>query len=360
MSTPAPSRDQPKSTAPDTVGEALRRFWAWCTTDPLAAALLIASLGTLVWFFCGYKPIGTGDPHSIWRWAREAWNEGNDLEHGPLILPGAIVVAWLQRRDFAAAPKRESWAGLVPLLLGIFIFIVAARAQQARYALVALPLLIGGAVWFVWGWPKARVAAFPCILLLFMVPVGFILGHTAPLQNLVASVVAGVSNLVGVGVNRDGVSLIAKDGSFHCEVAGGCSGVRSLIAMTMLSLLYAHFNERTTWKKFAIFSATLPFTVIGNIVRVFTIVLVSKWFGQDVGTGPWHDISGFIITIPIAVGAMIGFHELLELDWSGWVKTITSPAVPRPRAAATTTTPSDTTPTGETKPPASSPISYDY
>ncbi len=321
----------------------------------MAAALLVASLGTLVWFFCGYKPFLPHDPHSTWRWAREAWNEANDLEHGPLILPGAIVVAWLQRHDFAAAVKRESWAGLVPLLFGIFVFIVAARAQQPRYALVALPILIGGAVWFVWGWPTARVAAFPCILLLFMVPVGFILGHTQPLQNLVASIVTGVSNLVGVGVNREGVALIARDGSFRCEVAGGCSGIRSLIAMTMLSLLYAHFNERVFWKKVAIFAATLPFTVIGNIVRVFTIVLVSKWFGQDVGTGPWHDISGFIITIPIAVGAMIGFHELLELDWSRWIKTATSPAAPRTKAAK-----DDIVPDDQTKPSAPSPISYDY
>lgn len=355
MSTPAPSPDQLQSTAPESIGDGLRRFWTWCTSDPMASALLLGSIGTLVWFFCGYKPFIPNDPHSTLRWAREAWNEPNDLEHGPLILPGAIVVAWLQRHDFAAVLKRESWTGLAPLLFGIFLFVVAARAQQPRYALVALPILIVGAVWFVWGWPTARLAAFPCLLLLFMVPVGFILGHTQPLQNLVASVVTGISNLVGIGVNRDGVALIARDGSFRCEVAGGCSGVRSLIAMTMLSLLYAHFNERSTWKKFAIFAATLPFTVIGNMVRVFTIVLVSKWFGQDVGTGPWHDISGFIVTIPIAVGAMIGFHEVLELDWSRWIKTATSP-VPRPAQAASEVT----APTGETKPSAPSPISYDY
>lgn len=353
MSAPASSTRKPDSRAPETVLDGLRCLGRWCAANPVDALLIATLIGTLVWFYCGYKPVIPHDPHSFWRWAREAWNEGNDLEHGPLILPGAIVVAWLQREEFAAAVKRSSWVGLVPLLVGVFIFVVAARAQQARYALVALPVLIVGCVWFLWGWPVARIASFPCLLLLFMVPIGFILGHTEPLQRLVASVVTGVSNLVGIGVDRDGVTLMAKDRSFQCEVAGGCSGVRSLIAMTMLSLLYTHFNERRFWKKAAIFAMTLPFTVLGNIVRVFTIVLVSKWFGQSVGTGPWHDISGFIITIPIAVGAMVGFHELLNLDLSKFTSQLTKPASPP--------TPTEPAVAEERKPQSpSSPISYDY
>lgn len=350
MSTPASSAEPNTSRAPETVLEGLRRLARWCAANPLDAALLIALVGALAWFYAGYQPLHAG-AMSFWQWGREAWNEGNDLEHGPLILPGAMVVAWFQREAFAAAVKRSSWAGLVPLLIGIAIFVIAARAQQARYALVALPIIIGGGVWFLWGWPTARIAAFPCTLLLFMVPIGFILGHTEPLQRLVASVVAGVANLVGIGVERDGVSLIAKDRSFHCEVAGGCSGIRSIIAMTMLSLLYAHFNERVLWKKAAIFAMTLPFTVLGNIVRVFTIVLASKWFGQDVGTGPWHDISGFIITIPIAVGAMVGFHELLNIDLSNY-----APRAAKPEPALAK---ADASPDGKPA-SSSSPVSYDY
>lgn len=348
MSAPAPTTESTESCAPATVLDGLRRFGRWCAANPLDALLLAALVVTFVWFYWGYEPLIPHDPHSFWRWAHEAWNEGNDLEHGPLILPGAIVVAWLQREAFAAAVKRTSWIGLIPLLAGIVIFVIAARAQQARYALVALPILIVGCVWFLWGWPTARVAVFPCLLLLFMVPIGFILGHTEPLQRLVASVVTGISNLVGIGVDRDGVNLIAKDRSFQCAVAGGCSGIRSLIAMTMLSLLYAHFNERVLWKKCAIFAMTLPFTVLGNIVRVFTIVLVSKWFGQDVGTGPWHDISGFIITIPIAVGAMVGFHELLNIDLAKHAARVAKPAAPAQASD------------GEKPKSSSGPISYDY
>jgi exosortase len=351
MSSPTPAKE--KLLAPQGVGEALRRFGAWCAANPVQAALLFASLGTLIWFYVGYQPLANG--HSFWRWTHEAFGEENDLEHGPLILPGAIIVAWLHREDFARAVKQPSWLGLLPLIVGILFFIVAVWTVQARLAQVAFPLLLLGAIWFVWGLPTTRVAFLPCVLLLFMVPVGFLLSHTEPLQRFVASIVGMMSNLIGVGVERDGVKLLARDGSFQCEVAGGCSGIRSIIAMTMLSLLYVHFNLRETWQKLLVFAMTLPFAVLGNTFRVFTIVLVSKWFGQETGTGPWHDISGFIITIPIAVGAMIWFGDLLTRDWSDVKAKLLARDEPAPQpAAAASSEPK------ETKPAPPGGISYDY
>ena len=196
-----------------------------------------------------------------------------------------------------------------------------------------------------------------------MVPLGFLLGYTEPLQRLVATVVTGMSNLVGIGVTRDGVKLLAQDGSFQCEVAGGCSGIRSIMAMTLLSFIYVHFNLREPWKKVLTFAMTLPFAVIGNIFRVFTIVLASKWFGESVGTGPWHNISGFVITIPIAVGAMILFGDLLNKDWSG-VKGVLlakdKPSGDEELSGNSSSEDVSPTPKPSASRPAQGPISYDY
>lgn len=316
--------------------------------------MILALVTTIAAFYVIYEPL-SGGTKSFGRWAYEAWNSENDLEHGPLILPGAILVAWLGRRDFAAAFKRPSWLGLIPVAAGLFLFLVATWALQPRLALVALPLLILGCIWYLWGWRTARVASFACGLLLFMVPIGFLLSRTVPLQLLVAKMVSGLANIVGIGVERRGMDLLALDGSFQCQVAGGCSGIRSIMAMTMLSLLYVHFYERTFWKKVLVFAVTIALAVPGNIVRVFTIVLASKWFGEEVGTGPWHDISGFVVTLPIAVGGMLIFSELLNRDWSAWKQRVLSPEPARPTPVAAIEE--------EAKPPAareSSPISYDY
>ena len=342
MAEPAPISPPP----PPTFGEEMTRLGRWCRANPAPAALLLGVLGTLVYFFAFHK-IFTNGALTTWRWAYEAWNEGNDLEHGPLILPAAIVVAWLHREDFRRAPKASSWLGLIVVLLGVLAFIVATWTLQPRIALLALPMLIFGCVWFLWGWPSARLAAFPCVFLLFMEPIGFLLANTEPLQRLVASIVDVMSNLVGIGIERTGVKLAASDGSFECEVAGGCSGVRSLMAMAMLSSLYGHFTLRETWKKALVFAGSLPFAVVGNIGRVFSIIVVSKLFGKSIGTGPWHDISGFIVTIPIAVGAMVAVTNLLTRDWSDTKSKWLKPDEPAKPAA------------GGGK-PAPNPISYDY
>jgi exosortase len=342
--------------APATVRDALQRTMQWASQRPLDAILLAALLGGLVYFFAIMSVVPSGEVQkSIWGWAWAAWNTENDLEHGSLILPGAIVVAWMQRQQFAAAAKKSSWIGLLPVLIGVLFFFVATWTSQPRLALISLPFLIFGAVHFLWGWEVAKAALIPCALLFFMVPVGFLLHYTGPLQQLIAATSTGLANLVGVGVDREGIKLVARDGSFQCEVAGGCSGIRSLMAMTMLSLLYVHFNERGVWRKVLVFAMTLPFTVFGNMIRVFTIILASKWVGQDFGTGPWHDISGFIITIPIAVGLMIGFSDVLNRDWSAVKgRLLARDSAPYPDA-------DDNPDASKPKKPASSgPISYDY
>jgi len=324
-------------------------------SNPVELALILGVITTLIWFYLGYAPL-SGGTKSFGKWAQEAWGKENDLEHGPLIIPGALIVAWLHRADFRNAIKRPSWMGLFAILPGILLFVAAVWTQQARVALLALPALIVGSVWFVWGRSSARIALFPSLLILFIIPVGFVLGQTEPLQRLVAGVVEKMSDFVGIAIIRDGVKLESPDKSIQCEVAGGCSGIRSIVAMTMLSLLYVHFSDRPSWKKALIFGMTLPFAVLGNVFRVFTIVLVSKWFGSAAGTGPWHDISGFVVTIPIAVMAMIWFGELLDRDWSGVKQKLL--ARDEPKAAPAT---SGSTISNAEKPAASaSPISYDY
>lgn len=336
------------------MGEGISSLVAWANRNRAQAIMLLVIIVAVAGFYLVFSPL-SGGTKSFARWAWEGWNSENDLEHGFLILPGAMLVAWMSRDQFAAALRRPSGLGLVPVILGLLLFLVATWTLQPRLAIVALPLLIWGSVWYLWGWPMARIAAFPCGLLFFMVPIGFILSRTVPLQLFVARVVSGLANLFGVGVERRGMDLLALDGSFQCQVAGGCSGIRSIMAMTMLSLLYVHFYERVFWKKVAIFAVTIFLAIPGNVARVFSIVLASKWFGQKFGTGPWHDFSGFIITLPIAVGGMLLFAELLNADWSAWKKRLLESDPPRPAKATDSAT--GDKPAGSQN---QSPISYDY
>jgi exosortase len=278
------------------------------------AVLFAGVIAVLVYFFGFYKVFLNGN-ESPAIWTARSWNSENDLEHGFLILPAAFFIVWYHRESLRAAPKVPSATGLLFILGGIVLFVLAVRTLQGRVAILALPLLIYGIVHYLWGRETAKWFIFPCAFLLFMIPAGFLVSRTVALQTLAATVAAKLSGIFGIGVESDGATLRALDGSFQFEVAGGCSGIRSLTAMTMLAALYVHFTQREMWKKVVIFGSSLVFALIGNLVRIFTVVIFAKFINADIAAGLYHDYSGFIF-FPIAVGAMVAFSNLLNRDWS--------------------------------------------
>ena len=288
-------------------------FGVWVKRQPLSAVLLFFLFGTLAFFFFYYQFFTNGSLTTA-RWAMEAWNPENNQEHSFLILPISIFLLWYHRGKIALAGKQPSLYGLLIVALGVAAFVIAVRTLQPRAAIIAAPILIFGSVWFLWGREVARVFAFPCAFMLFMVPVGGLVQGTVSLQLLVSSVVNWMSGLIGVKIEASGTTIRSVDGSFNFEIAEGCSGIRSLMAMTTLTALYAHFTQRTLWKKLTLFGSSILFAVIGNIGRIFTVILVAKFYDPAFASGLYHDYSGFVF-FPIAVAAMVGFGNLLTADW---------------------------------------------
>jgi len=139
-----------------------------------------------------------------------------------------------------------------------------------------------------------------------MIPFGALEQATFRLQFLITDAVGFLMRLLNISVLTTGTTLTPTDGSFNFEIAGGCSGIRSLVAMTMITAVYVHLTQDRLWKKLLIFSGSLGFAVIGNIGRIFSIVLLAKFYDPKLAAGVYHDYSGFIF-FPIAILTMIGF-----------------------------------------------------
>lgn len=328
--------------------EALARLVAWLRREPLQAVLFGALAAGLIYFF-GYYRVFMNGAESTAQWAWNGWNEENDQEHCRFILPVAAYLLWHHRAALSAAIKQPSARGLVFVIGGVIMFLLGVRCLQPRFAIVALPLMIYGAAEFLGGRAVARVFIFPCLLMLFMVPIGGVIQGTISLQLLTSKTVGALCGLLGIGVQIVGTTIIVDGNPF--EVAGGCSGIRSLMAMTMLAALYVHFTQRETWKQFVIFAGSIVFAVVGNVARLFTVVLVAKWGDPKIAGGLYHDYSGFVF-FPIAVLAMVGFSNLLNRDWGTLGRRVGR------QLAAPETAPVSPEKPGEAKP--ASPISYDY
>ena len=283
----------------------------WCRGNPFAAALVLAIAGTFFFFF-GSVHLFVNASESAADWAMKAWNPEQDQEHSwivPFVFIGLIYYHW---EAILKAPKRGSPIGLAFAGFGVLLFLLSTRCLEPRIALLSLPFLIFGSVLYVLGKDVARILMFPCAFLIFLIPFGVIQQATFKLQFIITGTVSMLANMVGISNTASGTTLTGHNGSFHFDVAEGCSGIHSIIAITMLSTIFMHLTQSQLWKKVVIVFSSVVFAIIGNIGRIFTILLVAKLFNANIAAGPYHTLSGYII-YPFAIAAMIGLSMLLNM-----------------------------------------------
>lgn len=138
-----------------------------------------------------------------------------------------------------------------------------------------------------------------------MVPLGSLTEKiTFPLRLMVTWLVEHLFNdILGIGVIRSGTQLYNALGTYQYEVAAACGGMRSLISIFLISITYGFLVFRSPWKRLVMVAASLPLAVIGNTVRLSTIVAAGEWGGQSAGNFVHDD--GFISILPY-IPAIIG------------------------------------------------------
>jgi len=291
----------------------LPSFWKWFRQNPLGGLSIFGIVATLVYFFGFFHPFNYG-AISTARWAWDAWQPDGPQAHGRLVLFITLGLIFHHRERLKNVSKSASLAGLLTLAVGILIFVCSVRCLNPRMALASVPFLIFGSTQFVWGTATARVILFPCAFLVFMIPVAALEQATNSLQFIITGVVAALAHLLHIGLLDNGTTLTPTDGSFHFEIAEGCSGIRSITAMTMLTAAYVHLTQDRFWKKLIIFCCSIVFAIVGNIGRIFTIVLVARFYDPQKAAGIYHEYSGYLF-FPIAIAAMLFFARIVNLDY---------------------------------------------
>lgn len=314
-------------TTPASPGVTFSSIGRWLGKNP-KTVLAGFFLAAIITYFFGFLKIYLHGTQTTFVWAWQSWGPEGGFEHAKLIPLIFLFLIWTAREDLRQATVSSSRWGFVFLALGILFFLVGARTLQGRVALFALPFLLFGIVLYVWGPRVARILLFPIAFLFFMVQLAFLTQATVQLQFIETGAATAICNFFGIAVYKVGTTINAANESFHFQVDEGCSGIRSLMAIAMLSALYGHYTQNRLWKKLAIFAAALVFAIIGNAGRLVSIVVIARLFGQDLAGGPYHAASGYL-SFPFAIAAMILFGKLLNLN----PRKLPSAANPKPAEA---------------------------
>ncbi len=307
---------------------------AWGRANPLPAAVLGALVLTLAVFY-GAVPLfyvpARHASNTFARWIWEAWNPETHYEHGPLIPFIILFLIWNALPKLRGVKPVPSRAGLVPFVFGVLLYLLAARALQPRFGWAGLPFLLWGGVLYAAGWRWARVMLFPILCIFFLIPVPNIDQATVQLQVLATKAANLVCNAIGIKMKAVGTTLIAVEDNFQFQVIGDCSGINSLMAITLMTAVFAHLTQNRLWKMLVLFMASAPVAIVGNVARLTSIMLVAKCFGQK--SAEWfHEISAYVVSFPFAFATLCLVNKLL--NWNS-----PSPDNRRPAAAADTEPP---------------------
>jgi exosortase len=244
----------------------------------------------------------------LWRLVRQ-WNNDPDMGHGFFVPLIAGYIAWQKRDELARTEASPSWWGLALVVLGCLQLYVATLGVELFLARTAFLISLVGAVLLLGGPPYLRLFGFPLFLLLFMVPIPAILYNriTFPLQLLASQAANGALTVLQIPVFREGNILeLARQ---KLSVVEACSGIRSLLSLSFLALVYGYFFEKKGWMRVVIFLATIPIAIVANAGRV-TLTGILTEYKPELAEGFFHSASGWVIFM-IALAILVFFHQLL-------------------------------------------------
>lgn len=252
------------------------------------------------------------------------WATNDDMGHGFFVLPVAAFIAWRKRQLLTAEPARSNPWGLVILAWGCLQAIAATLAAELYTQRLAVVITLTGMVFYLGGRAWLRILRFPLFLLLFMIPIPQIIYSqlTLRLQETATILAEMILTVIGIPVLRSGNLLELPSQTLN--VAEACSGIRSLLSLAFLALVYAYFRDNRRWVRLLLFLCSVPIAIGANAIRVAVTGVLSQ-INNEWATGVYHEAEGYIV-FAIALAALIGVHTFVNLVSKTAVRT--EPRVP--------------------------------
>ncbi len=237
------------------------------------------------------------------------WLSDEDMGHGFFVPAVALFIVWQRREEILAVKRAPSLWGMALVAASGVLLVLATLGAELFTARLSFVFTLIGMVWTLGGRPLLRKLAFPLFLLFFMVPIPAVIYNriTFPLQILASRLADDALNVLNIPVIREGNVLELANKKLN--VVEACSGIRSLLSLTFLSLVYGYFFEKRNWLRAVLFFSTIPIAIVANGSRVSLTAILTQ-FDPELAEGFFHEAQGWVIFM-VALVILIVWHQLL-------------------------------------------------
>jgi len=275
---------------------------------------------------------------------RDWWTDEN-YSHG-LLIPFIIAyIAWNQRDRFARTTHRPAtFIGLIAVIAAILALWAGTAGAELFMQRTSLVLILAGTVLYFGGFAFLRLLLVPLFLLLLAIPIPAIIFNKIafPLQLFASRCAVWAMMVFDIPVLRQGnVIELMPLGAIETkklEVVEACSGIRSLMTLVTLAVVFAYFThpdggsqaghdhlEHGTrarpqtrvalllksygfWRSTVILLSAIPIAILTNALRVSGTGVLAHYYGTKVADGFFHSFSGWVVYI-------VAFLMLFGVGW---------------------------------------------
>lgn len=250
---------------------------------------LAAALGIVAAFGYLYAPVIA---HLV-----NGWSNDPNAAHGFIIPLVSGYLLWSRRQQLAQLKLCTQGWGLAVMCLGLAQLFVGHVGAELFFMRTSMLVVLTGIIWFLLGTAMLRATAFPIAFLLFMIPLpAIILNLLAfPLQLMAAKWATFALQLLDLPVYREGNIIFLP--RLSLEIVEACSGLRSLMALVALSVIWAYLSQPTVFKRVILVLLAIPIALVANAFRIWTTGMLAHWVGPQAADGFYHAFAGWLVFV---------------------------------------------------------------
>lgn len=241
--------------------------------------------------------------------AVEWWSDPN-YSHGFLMPIFCGWMIWRQKKHLTDESVRPNLLGFALIGIALGMLVLGVLGAELFLSRTSLIFLLAGVVIHFRGWSHFRRILFPWALLFLAIPLPAIVFNqiALPLQFQASKLASGLLSLCGVPVLREGNVINLP--SLSLDVVEACSGLRSLVSLITLALLYGYFFERRNWVRVLLAASAIPIAVAANGMRIMGSGLLGEYWDPSKAEGFFHLFSGWLIFV-LSIALLVGLHAAI-------------------------------------------------
>ena len=273
----------------------------------------------------------------------QTWWTDENYSHG-LLIPLIIgYILWSQRARLAGAVQRPTeLLGLTTVVIALVALWAGTAGAELYMQRMSLVLLLAGIVLYFWGFGLLRLLIAPLFLLILAIPIPAIIFNKVafPLQLFASRCAVAAMMLFDIPVLRQGNVIelmpLGSRETKKLEVVEACSGIRSLMTLVTLAVVFAYFTHprggnpsdggngdmgtsrgsqiASRLRKYGLFRSSVivlsavPIAILTNALRVSGTGVLAHYYGTQVADGFFHSFSGWVIYV-------VAFLMLFAVGW---------------------------------------------